>query len=261
MEQSERFDIEKAYKHANEVLDADRIDPETLKGCDQQMVARDMQYVRDREAQFKIKSTPEIQENKKVATVLEAIIHEQVELNDLLGPNTETITASRFDDIANGVDTIVRFGDNDAHLGLAVDVTFNTDIRDKLNAIMQNIERGKLTEIKYSATPDPENPDEHVYTGSLKIPRVVIGVEKEIAQQLGALWMNKKKKGLADHPAQHVIVKEILDQLAVYDHYAISCGNPNGIDMVYRRLSTVIERNLKEKKWKRLYRRHEVAQG
>lgn len=51
MEQQERFDIEKAYQRANEVLDMDRIDPEKFEHYDKQMVGRDMQYVRDREAQ------------------------------------------------------------------------------------------------------------------------------------------------------------------------------------------------------------------
>mgnify|MGYP001569067552 CR=1 FL=1 len=51
-----------------------------------------------------------------MATIMEAIIHEQIELNDWLGPDAETITPSQYDVIANGVDSIIRFqheGDDD----------------------------------------------------------------------------------------------------------------------------------------------------
>lgn len=250
MEQPEQFDMGKAYQRANNVLDADRIDPEALEGCDKEMVARDMQYVRDRQARFKIESRPEAEEDKKMATVLEAIVHEQVELNDWLGPNAETISASHFDDIANGVDTIVQFqreGEHDAHLGLAIDVTFSTDIRNKLNRIMEDIEQGRLTEIKYFASPNPEEPDEYVYNGGLKVPRVVIGIEKQTVEKLADLWMKKNKKELGAHVVQRVIAKEILDQLTCFEQYARSRNNRNHIAENYKHVRDTLERSLNER--------------
>ncbi len=251
-EQSERFDIAKAYERAQKALNADRIDPKKFIDRDIQTVNRDMQYVRDREGEFKLESRREAEEDRKMATILEAIIHEHVELSDWLGPRAETITTSRYDDIANGVDSIVRFGgengnEGDTHLGLAIDVTFSTDIRDKLNAILNDAEKGRLTQIKYFALPDPEDPDTYIHTGSLNVPRVVIGMERETVQQLALLWMDKKNKELAAHPAQYLITREILDQLAVFDRYARMRGNPNNIGGVYRNVSKMIEESLKEK--------------
>lgn len=246
----EKMGIDKAYELAEKVLEADRIDPQKFEHYDKQMVDRDMQYVRDREAQFERESRPEARQDKKMATVMEAIIHEQVELGDWLGPNAQTITPSHYDDIANGVDSIVRLqreGEGDTHLGLAIDVTFSTDIRGKLNKIMEDIEQGKLTEIKYFASPNPEDSNEYVYTGSLKIPRVVVGIEKQVVEKLADLWLKKNKKELGQHPIQHVIAKEILDQLAVFEQYARSRNNRNNIAAVYRQVSAVIERSLKEK--------------
>lgn len=249
----EKININKAYELAEKVLEADRIDPRKLKHCDQQMVDRDMQYVRDRKAQFEKESTPESKEDKKMATILEAIIHEQVELGDWLGPDAETIASSSYDDIANGVDSIVKLrheGEGDTHLGLAIDVTFSTDIRGKLNKIMQDIEMGKLTEIKYLPLPDSEAAHEYAYKGSSKMPRVVVGIERQVAEKLADLWLKKNKenkKELGNHPVQHVIAKEILDQLAVSEQYARSHGNRNNIAAVYRQVSMVIERSLKEK--------------
>ena len=249
----EKVNIDKTYKLAKEVVEADRIDPKKFKNCDEQMVNQDMQYVRDREAQFEMESMPEAREDKKMATIMEVIINEQVELNDWLGPNAETVISSRYDDIANGVDGIIRLqreGEGDIDLCLAVDVTFSSDsthIRGKFNKIFENIEKGELTEIKYFTVPNPEDVHEYEYKGSVKMPRVVIGIERQIVEKLGDLWFKKNRKELGGHPVQHVIAKEILDQLAVYDQYARSHGNRNDIATVYRRASGVIEGSLKEK--------------
>lgn len=246
---SEKINLDHIYELAQKILEADRIDPRKFEHYDQKMIDKDLQYVRDRKAQFERQSTPESKKDKKMATVLEAIIHEQVELSDWLGPHAETITSSSYDDIANGIDSIVRWqreGEGDTHLGLGIDVTFSTDIRNKLNAIMENIENGKLTEIKYFASPDPDHSDEYVYTGSLKVPRVVVGIEKKVVEELADLRMKNNKKALASHPVQYVIAKEILDQLAVGEQYARHHHHLN-LALMYRQISSVVERNLKEK--------------
>lgn len=247
---AEKININKAYELARNVLEVDRVDPQQFKQYDQQMVSRDMQYVHDRTAQFEKESTPESKKAKKMATIIEAILHEQIELNDWLGPDAETITPSPYDDIANGVDSIIRFqheGDDDAHLGLAIDVTFSTNIRGKLNRIMEDIGNGKLTEIKYAPWLDLEDVHERAYKSNLKIPRVVVGIEEDMVEKLADLWLKKNKKELGSHAVQNVIAKEILDQLAVSEQYARSHGNHNNIAAVYRKLSAIIEKSLKKK--------------
>ena len=143
---AEQMDIyNKAYERAQAVLEKERIDPEKFRDYDKDMIARDKEYVLKREAQFKMRATPESQKTKKIATVLEAIIHEQTELSDWLGPDASTVSTSRYDDIANGTDTIVRFqreDEADAHLGLAIDVTFSPDIREKLDGVKEDIKHG-----------------------------------------------------------------------------------------------------------------------
>jgi hypothetical protein len=129
-------------------------------------------------------------------------------------------------------------------------VTFSTDsthIRGKFNKILEKIEKGELTEIKYFAVPNSEDIYEYEYKGSVKMPRVVIGIERQVVEELGGLWFKKNKKELGGHPVQHVIAKEILDQLAVSERYARSHGNHNNIAAIYRRVSGVIEGSLKEK--------------
>ena len=196
-----------------------------------------------------MQATPETQKAKQIATVFEAIIHEQTELSDWLGPEASTVSTSRYDDIAHGTDTIVRFqreDEADAHLGLAIDVTFSPDIRKKLDDVKEGIKHGNLTEIKYFALPDPENPDEYISMGRLKVPRVVIGISKESVDNLAELWVEKEKKILAKHPIQHVVAREILDQLTIFEHYARS-RNRSEIAAAYRQVREVLERSLREK--------------
>ena len=265
----EQMDIyNKAYERAEAVLEEERIDPEKFRNYDKDMIRRDQEYVLKREARFNMEATPESEEAKKIATVFEAIIHEQTELSDWLGPEASTVSTSRYDDIANGTDTIVRFqreDEADAHLGLAIDVTFSPDIREKLDDVKEDIKRGKLTEIKYFALPDPENPDEYTSMGRLKVPRVVIGVSKKSVSDLAELWIEKEKRALEKHPVQHVIARETLDQLTIFERYARS-RDKSEIAAVYKQVREVLERSLREKEdsvWleKRDYRRESEAMG
>ncbi|MDP3769619.1 MAG: hypothetical protein U1A25_01295 [Candidatus Sungbacteria bacterium] len=101
--------------------------------------------------------------------------------------------------------------------------------------------------------PNPENPDEYIYIHSLKMPRVVIGVEKSTAENLAHLWLEKDKKALKTHPIQYVIGSEILNQLNLGEEYAYA-RNANDIAAVYKQVRMVVERNLQEKEggvWKK----------
>ena len=181
------IDIKSAYERARKINDQESIDPQKFEHYDKTMVLRDMELVQRREADFRMQSTRESEENKKVATILEAILHEQIGTSDWIGPNVSTIKSSRFDDIVNGVDSIARIqreGEGDTHLGLAIDVTFSSHITDKLDRIKDDVKNGKLTQIKYFASPNPEDAKEYTYMGSLKVPRVVIGIEKKAVLDL-----------------------------------------------------------------------------
>jgi len=242
----EQADIDKAYARAKIVLEADRIDPAKFHGYDHKEIARHQEYVAKRKAQFAMEDAPEKAEQKKIATIFEAIIDEQTELSDWLGPDVSTIGASEYDDIAHGVDTILQFqhGEGNArHLGMAIDVTFSSEIQYKLNRIKEDIKHGHLTEITYFALPDPENPDEYIAMNKLTVPRVVIGVNRKSADLLRELWMEKKKKDLAVHPVQYIIGREILDQLTLFERYARSCNRPY-IAAVYKNTKESLQKSL-----------------
>ncbi|MEK7553130.1 MAG: hypothetical protein AAB504_00340, partial [Patescibacteria group bacterium] len=106
----EKIMADKMYEKARNVLTQDIIRPEDfidLYGT--KNVEEDIKYVKKMEEKFKQEDSPEKQELKKIASVLEAIIYEQAEVNDWLGSEATTIKSSRYDDIKNGVDSIVEF--------------------------------------------------------------------------------------------------------------------------------------------------------
>ena len=241
--------IKKAHERARKILASVDIDPRKFENYDKTMIARDMELVRTREAQFNMQSTPESREAKEIATILEAILHEQIGKNGWIGPNVSTIRASRYDDYENGVDSIAQFrreGEGDSHLGIALDATFSSHITEKLDDVKEDVANGKLTQIKYFASPNPENPREYAYMGSLKVPRVVIGIEKKAVLDLIRTWMQDDTHALFEHPIQHVIAKEIIDQLSFFERYARS-RNRLEVAGVYKQVRTVVERSLKEK--------------
>ena len=243
------IDIKPAYERARKINDRESIDPRKFEHYDKSMILRDMELVQRREADFRMQSSRESEENKKVAMILEAVFHEQIGKSDWIGPNVSAIKSSRYDDIFNKVDSIARVkreGEGDTHLGLAIDVTFSSHITDKLDDIKDDVRNGKLSDIKYFASPNTENPKEYTYMGSLKVPRVVIGIEKKAVLDLMKQWMENDAKGLAQNPVQHVIAGEIVDQLAFFERYARSRNQP-AVAAVYKQVRLVMERSLAEK--------------
>ena len=98
-------DEELAYRRAEKALAVDRIketDFEDLYG--EENVRKDLAEIERLEAKFETLPS-------KASVILEAIIHEQSELNDWLGPEAHTLKTARYDDIKHGVDEVVEFTD------------------------------------------------------------------------------------------------------------------------------------------------------
>jgi hypothetical protein len=167
---------------------ADLYDPEIIK--------RDKAYVQNLEGKFNADGTPE--SSKKFGKLFEAIINNQIENSDLMGPRADVIVPSRFDDIANGVDSIVRFKEEKgatSHLALAIDVTRSrAEIENKFSRIRSSIEDGKLSRIKYFKSKN--------FRGELKpVARVVIGADHAVTEDISDLILSfmRMKKTIAEH--------------------------------------------------------------
>jgi hypothetical protein len=70
------------------------------------------------------------------------------------------------------------------------------------------------------------------------IPQVVIGVDKNTVFKLASLWI-KGDTGLGNHPAQRVILDEIVHQLETVHEFASKRGQRNVADAYGRSLSTI----------------------
>lgn len=66
---------------------------------------------------------------EKISSIYEAVIADQISANAWFGENCDSIPASRFDDIKNGVDVVTIFNTEKSteYVGLGVDVTFSSD--------------------------------------------------------------------------------------------------------------------------------------
>src|SRR5438309_565560 len=67
------------------------------------VVRRDKEYLEKLEAKFSY------DRGSKFGKLFEVAVNFEIEEADLMGGNASTIVPSRFDDVANGVDTIIEF--------------------------------------------------------------------------------------------------------------------------------------------------------
>src|SRR3989344_6211954 len=102
----EKIEITGIYEKATKEIEIDRINPDDF--IDLYDTEKDKKYVAEMEQKFAKNSSPDKQESLKLATIFEAIVHQHAELSDWLGPNASTIKTSKYDDIKNGVDSIVE---------------------------------------------------------------------------------------------------------------------------------------------------------
>ena len=252
LEKYEDIDIDKAYEKARAILEEEMVDPKKFinfpskdniysKDC----IVKDINYVKRKEARFTEEESFEEGQAHKLAMILEAVLHKQAELSNWLGPNAFTIKTSRFDDIKNGIDTVVEFDkdnkDKIEHLGLAVDVTICPDINKKVERIKKEIEEGKLAEVKYF---------ESSKTGLKKrltnIPRVILSVDCGTVRELMQLWLDNEKEKLAQHPFQLQILEEILLQLESFREYAERNSQKEIVD-IYEKFFEIVDKIYQDK--------------
>lgn len=214
----ERMAIREAFNKAEEVLRRDEISLDRFDGGE---VERDKEYVEKMEGIFKEGRTTEEEEGRMLAVIFEAIMHEQSELSDWLGPDATTIKPSRYDDIANGVDQLVEFLNEEeaSYLAMAVDVTFGEDVVKKFDRIKNEIDSGVLGRVKYFYS---ENTKKKGFLEN--VPRVVIGADARTVKELSELWVEGRKKELSQHNIQYQILDEILIQAETFAAYAEKNG-------------------------------------
>jgi hypothetical protein len=211
--------IDQAHVKAQKVLGKDIIKPKQFSHLyDESMIEKDEALVAKRKAEFVGGRDPRKETVEKLAAVFEAVLHEEAELSEWLGPNVTTIKTSDFDDIVNGVDSVAEIREGEAgtsHLAFAIDVTFDENTEKKFERIKQEIDKGELAKVKYFFSQDTG------FMGSLNmVPRVVVGAEPKTVEELSELWLERNNKVLGSHQIQFQILEEILIQLEAFEQYA-----------------------------------------
>lgn len=211
------------YEEARDILDEAAIKPiDFVDLYSFEKIEADINYVEDKKAQFTSHENPEAIASKKMATIFEGLVHVYGSKGHWFGPHSTTLKASEYDDIRNGVDSIVEFKPPNqpaSQLALAIDVTFAKDLQRKFDRIRKEIEDGKLTEIKYFDSKKTG------FKGmKTKVPRVVVGANVAIVKSLADLWSEKREDLLINHPIQNVVLQEMIIQCDAFARHAEKFG-------------------------------------
>ncbi len=102
----------------------------------------------------------------------------------LFGEKATATLTTEYDDVVHGIDMVVSFPENEQgeRFALGLDVTTTSDVQvisHKLGRTADTLQQKKLSEVKYYA--DPQHAE---VRGQLVVPRVVIGIESQEAQQI-----------------------------------------------------------------------------
>ncbi len=239
---------------------------------DANMLTEDARYVERMEEKFKRDENPDAAHFHRRAELLEAITWDEIGHDNWLGREAKPITASRYDDIKNGVDLIVEFfkkekaNELDSRMGLSVDVTSNvSSLEEKLGRIKSDIQDGHMAYIKYFVSSQGARQEVP------NVPKVVVGTDAASIKELSllrleihglsrALKENQKSGGLspesikstesrlreaksklAKHRAQFLFLNEMELQLRIFADFATRNNRPELAREYEKALDIIIE--------------------
>lgn len=134
---------------------------------------------------------------------------------------TET---SEFDDWINGVDAVLE-SQSQGNRAAIIDFTSHKDkqkLREKINRILQKIERGELGQVKYFKS-QIDGQTHHLKM----LPMVIIGLDSRTLTEIIDIYAAQSKRELANHWVKNAIVEELLKQVAAFQKY-INNSNRRG---------------------------------
>lgn len=226
------INLHEAFAKAEKIQNEEKIKEGNKKFRDHYgnaMVDSDLLKVKQRKEAFEVQATSSDRETKKLATVAEVILYQQIEEADWFGPNARTIKASEFDDLENGADFIVEFEDDQdskepsSSHHLVIDVTFASDVEKKMRGIKTGLHNHQINTIKYYNTAYGDvksNPNPIRLDG---VSRVIVALNMETVSDLMNLWLSDRagvSKALAQHKVQFAILTQALIQLEKFRDYA-----------------------------------------
>ena len=230
------------HDRARKVVEGERLREENFGGIyTKEVIEKDLADLQKRELQF------EEDRSRQFALILEAIIYTQIREARWLGEHAAPILTSRFDDVMNGVDTIVKIGkeaEGPSHLAFGVDVTFSTHLGDKFKNIKEKIKGGLLAGVRYFQPQGME-----LRGKTLAVPLFVVGADIDHVIDLAELWMGdsaEDKRLLKRHQFQVILLEQIRRQAEAFELYARDFKRPEVAD-AYLRVGKIIGEILRAK--------------
>ncbi|OGI22104.1 MAG: hypothetical protein A2808_03710 [Candidatus Moranbacteria bacterium RIFCSPHIGHO2_01_FULL_55_24] len=217
--------IEKAHRRTEEIFKKEAIQlDEFIDPYPEDQVSADKSKAADLKKKFETNEP-----HKKYADVMEGVIYRQIGRSGWFGEKAQAIKTSLYDDYINGIDLMVEFEEESRafrHLGLAIDVTFSADrnsgtLDKKFDRIKKEMDEGHLAQVKYFKSKNSRM--KGVFEN---LPRVVVGMERTKVMELAAIWLNEDRHAeFLKHPAQRMILEQVLVQLIAFSRYAKECGH------------------------------------
>lgn len=217
-------------------------------------------------------NNPEKIRARKGGKLFEALTNYGINEIGVLGPDTSSIPASRFDDIKE-IDSIVEFEREEgmmSHIALAIDVTRNPhDVKEKFDNVRRSIDTGKLSEAKYFKSSN--------FRGELSnILRVIVGADQATIDSISDLIVrnirlnkaideNKKVQAqpestqqlikervkvqstLGEHQFQWIVLLEIQKEVEAYRKRAERSSKPDVVRECVKILN-IIDEIIEDKK-------------
>ena len=220
--------LEAAYQKAL-ATETDKIQMEDfVKLYGEEKVAEHQKKVREMRAEFDLQDlqSDTVIEARKFGKILEAILIEQIELNEWFGAGVNTQQTTDYDDYCNGIDFLSEFRKEGMRnfLGFAVDATHGVAvIRNKLAKIRKELDQGELGQVHYF-----QSSDTSIMGSQRFIPKIVLALDKKHVLEVAKLWVTGQKKALSEHPIRHIFIQEIFTQLRaqlVYVEGSIANGH------------------------------------
>lgn len=212
------------------------IDPRSFDKYDPNIIAADIARVKELEEIFEKKHTPEQKEMKSFTDAIEVLLPDMAKYFAWMGEKTEMVRSSKYDDYENGIDATAEFEDS-GHMGIALDFTINSEAKEKLSRIRNEIDTGNPPTVRYFKS--------STFKGELTaVARVIIVLDRYVVDDVMSKKMDLDQarvnysnpvyarkvpllmKELANHPLQLDILKQIMCQLDYYLSLVLS--KPDG---------------------------------
>ncbi len=170
----------------------------------------DLEFVRERHTQWRAKP--------RTSMRLEYALMDGMYSRNWLGERTQIFPASEFDDVANGIDMVLRLESEDGKvIFLGIDVTTSEDsgiLEEKIIRTYEALQRGQTAKVKYFTSEDDG------IHGLVRLPRVVIGTNHESTERIFQAFVagleNHAAMGAVDEdPLQYALINQMKKQLAL----------------------------------------------